>query len=190
MVDEYKQDPSASVDKQPDCDMMKKDEDEEEEEIRLSTPSPSIELLIVPTKGVDEAPETVIDTSNLSEEDIEALRKQDPFLYYSIPSVRNAKLRLQSCAVAGEDQDKENQEPTRTRASCPFGGVETSSSAIVKRRSCISFETYPDLDVLLEDCMGETGVLGDGHGADFDAWFDQLLLLRSGSSNPRSRKSE
>lgn len=175
MVDEYKQDPSASADKQPDCDMMKKDEDEEEEEIRLSTPSPSIELLIVPTKGVDEAPETVIDTSNLSEEDIEALRKQDPFLYYSIPSVRNAKLRLQSCAVAGEDQDKENQqEPTRSRrASCTFRGVETSSSAIVKRRSCISFEAYPDPDVLLEDCMVWTRKNCFGMSSDFDALSDQ-----------------
>lgn len=182
MVDEYKQDPAA--DSQLDYDMK---EDEEEKAIRLSIPS--IAVLTVRTKEADEAPETVIDSSNLSEEDIEALRKQDPFLYYSIPSVRNAKLRLRSCAVAG---DKENQEPTCSRrASCPPSRVETSSSAMVKRRSCISFEGYPD--VMLEDCqdcMGETGVLGDGHGADFDAWFDQLLLLRSGSSNPRSRKSE
>ena len=180
MVDEHKQDPAADS-RQPDYDMK---EDEEEKAIRLSIPS--IAVLTVPTKEADEAPETVIDTSNLSEEDIEALRKQDPFLYYSIPSVRNAKLRLRSCAVAG---DKENQEPTRSRrASCPPSRVETSSPGLVKRRSCISFEAYPD--ELLEDCMGETGVLGDGHGADFDAWFDQLLLLRSGSSNPRSRKSE
>ena len=78
MVDEDMQDPVA--DKQPDYNMMKKDE-----EVRLSIPS--IALLIVPTKVADEAPETVIDTSNLSEEDIKALRKQDPFLYYSIPRV-------------------------------------------------------------------------------------------------------
>eukprot|EP00984_Skeletonema_dohrnii_P036334 scaffold37202_cov150-Skeletonema_dohrnii-CCMP3373.AAC.1 len=41
----------------------------------------------VPTKGAtstDEAPKRVIDTRNLSEEDLKALRKQDPFLYYSI----------------------------------------------------------------------------------------------------------
>ena len=42
-----------------------------------------VTTLTVPTKGAastDEAPKRVIDTRNLSEEDLKALRKQDPFI--------------------------------------------------------------------------------------------------------------
>ena len=35
----------------------------------------------------------VIDASTLSEEELDELRTIDPFMYYSIPSVRNAFLR-------------------------------------------------------------------------------------------------
>ena len=47
---------------------------------------------------------------------------------------------------------------------------------MVERKSCISFERHPDL--LLEDCMDEAELFGDGAGAglDTDALFDQLLL--------------
>ncbi len=45
----------------------------------------------VPTKsGEDSAPKKVIDTSSLNEEDLKTLKKQDPFLYFSIPAVRTA----------------------------------------------------------------------------------------------------
>jgi len=49
-------------------------------------------------------------------------------------------------------------------------------STMVERKSCISFECHPDL--LLEDCMDEAELFGDGAGAglDTDALFDQLLL--------------
>jgi len=128
----------------------------------------------VPTKGAastDEAPKRVIDTRNLSEEELNALRKQDPFLYYSIQSARrNAALRRNSADMTA----LRNQEKVARsrRASCP-SRVE---STMVERKSCISFERYTDL--LLEDCMDEAELFGDGDGDDLDtdALFDQLLL--------------
>jgi len=128
----------------------------------------------VPTKGVastNEAPKRVIDTRNLSEEELKALRKQDPFLYYSIQSARrNAALRRNSAdmtALRNQEKVARNR-----RASCP-SRVE---STMVERKSCISFERHTDL--LLEDCMDEAELFGDGAGADLDtdALFDQLLL--------------
>ena len=128
---------------------------------------------IVPTKGAtstDGAPKRVVDTRNLSEEDLEALRKQDPFLYYSIPR----PVRRSSAAVV---TTQHNQESARTRrASCP-SRVESSSSALVERKSCIYFECHTDL--ILEDCMNDdTELFGNGGGVDFDTdtLFGQLFL--------------
>ncbi len=132
--------------------------------------------LTVPMKGAastDEAPKRVIDTRNLSEEDLEALKKQDPFLYYSIPTVRNAVLRRSSASNVTTTQ--RNPEPARSRrASCP-SRVESS---MVERKSCISFECHTDL--LLEDFMDDTELFGNGNGVDLDTdtdtLFDQLFL--------------
>ena len=127
----------------------------------------------VPTKGAastDEAPKRVIDIRNLSEEELKALRKQDSFLYYSIQIARNAALRRNSADMT----TLRNQEKLARsrRASCP-SRVE---STMVERKSCISFERHTDL--LLEDCMDEAELFGNGAGADLDtvALFDQLLL--------------
>ncbi|KAK1733281.1 hypothetical protein QTG54_015998 [Skeletonema marinoi] len=127
----------------------------------------------VPTKGAastDEAPKRVIDIRNLSEEELKALRKQDPFLYYSIQSARNAALRRNSADMTAL-RNQEKLARSR-RASCP-SRVE---STMVERKSCISFERHTDL--LLEDCMDEAELFGNGAGADLDtvALFDQLLL--------------
>jgi len=132
-----------------------------------------ITTFTVPTKGAastDEAPKRVTDIRNLSEEELKALRKQDPFLYYSIQSARNAALRRNSADMTAL-RNQEKLARSR-RASCP-SRVE---STMVERKSCISFERHTDL--LLEDCMDEAELFGNGAGADLDtvALFDQLLL--------------
>ena len=51
-----------------------------------------IGVFSVPTKGSKEAEESseqkkvVVDTKHLSAQDLKTLKKQDPFLYYSLPS--------------------------------------------------------------------------------------------------------
>ncbi len=164
-----------------------------------------VTTLIVPTKGAastaDEAPKTkrVIDTTNLSEEDLQALRKQDPFLYYSIPTIRHSVLRIRSSAADADadvtTQRCRNQESARSRrASRPSRSrveIESSSSGMVERKSCISVECHPDL--LLEDLMDDTELFGNGAGVDLDteALFDQdqvfLRHCRKGHTSLLSR---
>ncbi len=83
------------------------------------------------------APELIeIDIGNLSTEDLQSLKQDDPFLYDSMPVVRRAAFSL--------------DEPDMSRSS--FKG-----STIVKRRTRVSYECPTDLlvDDLLEDCEEE-----------------------------------
>ncbi len=140
-----------------------------------------VTTFIVPTKGAestDGAPETkrIIDTTNLSEEDLQALKIQDPFLYYSIPTVRNTVLRSGTADVTTQPQPQRNQESARIRRASRPSQVESSSSAMVERKSRISFESHTDL--LLEDLLDDTELFGNGNGEDLDAepLFVQLHL--------------
>ncbi len=135
-----------------------------------------VTTLIVPTKGAtstDAAPKKVIDTRNLSEQDLEALKKQDPFLYYSIPRP------VRRSSVANMSTSQTNQESARScsrRASCP-SRVESSPSTMVERKSCISFECHTDL-LFEDDFMDDAELFGNGDGVDLDTetLFDQLFL--------------
>ncbi len=157
----------------------------------------STSTLTVPTKGAastaDGAPKTkrVIDTTNLSEEDLQALRKEDPFLYYSIPTIRHSVLRIRSSAADADadvtTQRSRKQESARSRrVSRPSRSrveVESSSSGMVERKSCISFECHTDL--LLEDFMDDAELFGNGAGVDLDpeTLFDQLFLRHKGHTS-------
>ncbi len=73
------------------------------------------------------APEpTEIDISNLSAEDLQSLKQEDPFLYYSIPSVRREALHF--------------AQPELSASRCA-----EESTTVVKRRTRVSFECHSDL---------------------------------------------
>ncbi len=141
----------------------------------VNSNSDYVTTLTVPAKGAtastDGAPKRVIGTRNLSEEDLEALRKEDPFLYYSIPR--------QVCRSSAADvTTQRNQESALTRhASCP-SRIESSSSAMVERKSCISFECHTDS--ISEDCINDTELFvnenGDGVDLSTRTLFGQLFL--------------
>ncbi len=83
------------------------------------------------------APEPIeIDISTLSTEDLQSLKKDDPFLYYSIPVVRSA-------AFSFEEPD--------------MSLTNLKGSTTIKRRTRVSHECHIDLlmDDLLEDCEEE-----------------------------------
>jgi hypothetical protein len=68
---------------------------------------------------------TMIDASSLTNEGLEILKKQDPFLYYSIPGVRTAAVRNKSESV---------------EMSSLISSNSSHSSISVERRSCVSVE--------------------------------------------------
>ena len=81
------------------------------------------------------APEPIeVDISNLSAEDLESLKQEDPFLYYSIPAVRRTTFNF--------------EEPDLTGSS-----LEESTTTTVKRCTRVSFECPSDL--LMEDLLGD-----------------------------------
>ena len=73
-----------------------------------------------------------IDIGTLSAEDLQSLKQDDPFLYYSIPVVRRAAFRL--------------EEPDMSHSN--FKGSTT-----VKRRTRVSYECHTDL--LMDDLLGD-----------------------------------
>ena len=109
------------------------------------------ETISVPTiRGVNHQE---IDLCGMSESDLQVLRKQDPFMYHSIPSVHKATITLQA-----EDNVKT---------------ISTQTSSIVIRKSRVSTESHPHL--LLEDLFENEGILND----DFDKFeypVDFVLL--------------
>jgi len=91
------------------------------------------EPLLTTTAPVCAPEQTEIDISNLSAEDLQALKQEDPFLYYSIPSVRRAALHL--------------EEPDLSRSRLE------ESATVVKRCTRVSFECHTDL--LMADLLGD-----------------------------------
>jgi len=137
-------------------------------------------VFTIPTKGPSEPKKVILNTSSLNEENLKSLKQEDPFLYYSIPSVRRAAVFGNKCTT---DVSSLQQ--------------STNSSWVeVQRRSCISFECHTDL--ILENCTnpspsasGRTrarvnddedddapfaNATHDPMDVDFDSLIDQLLL--------------
>ena len=128
-----------------------------------------IGVFTVPTKGSKEAEESsqkkvIVDTKHLNAQDLKTLKKQDPFLYYSLPS------SLRRNAGKNNDMDYMSS-PLIGKSSTP------TPTTKVERRSCISFECHTDL--LLEDEWlndADVAVNEDFEvDVDFDSIYDQLL---------------
>ena len=141
-----------------------------------TTSSDRLAVFTVPMKGPAPATATtveehspkkakVIDTAHLKEEDLKALKKEDPFLYYSIPGVRAATIQSNRSV----DMSSLHGGVIHRRASCP-SRIESTPTK-VERRSSISFECHPDL--LLENLEDD-----DELDVDFDDMFDKMLCVR------------
>lgn len=88
-------------------------------------------------------PTKVIDTKNLNEQDLKTLKEYDPFLYYSIPFVRDAEVvRNGEVQFPLHDQDDEDGDD-----------IQSSINTKVERKSRISYECHPDL--LLADLLDD-----------------------------------
>ena len=106
-----------------------------------------------------EKPKTEINIKDISADDLKSLKQKDPFLYYSIPGVRSAKLLL-------KDVDLSNLGApimSRSCVPCPSrmqttsrGKAAQQEQTVVTHTSRITFECYPD--VLLEDTFKRPGL--------------------------------
>ena len=119
---------------------------------------------IVPTFPVERAPQHM-DVSDLTSSDLASLKRNDPFMYYSIPSAKNAALHCEDVSMfVGLEKSKRN----------------SSTALSVTRQRRISTECHPDL--LLEKMFADTNFMAslkdlDSHGDDCDDLYDFLLSL-------------
>mmetsp|Transcript_3899 Transcript_3899/g.8280 ORF Transcript_3899/g.8280 Transcript_3899/m.8280 type:complete len:167 (-) Transcript_3899:96-596(-) len=112
--------------------------------------------------------QTTIDIDGLqTNHDLATLKKEDPFLYFSIPAVRKAEYLIQDVDISRLD----TAAIRRNCISCP-GRMEmqefSQASRTVYRKSRISFECHDSLimssiyDEILNDKNGKAQYIDDG----------------------------
>ena len=106
------------------------------------------EVIRVKTQTRPPAEPKRIALTAVSADDLRSIKKEDPFLYYSIPGVRSAKL-------LGQEVDINNLGTSRF-SSCLVQGRPVQPAQTAIRSRCISFECHPDL--LFEDIMDNLSI--------------------------------
>ena len=128
-------------------------------------------------------PKEVEVNNSLSAKDLKSLKKRDPFLYYSIPGVRDAAI-LQM----GHDDDVDMHQVAqnglqRHCQTCP-ATMETSctSQPVTKVKRCtrVSFECHGDLLIDLDELVKDFAGMDVEKGLADDP-FDSLFKLLESS---------
>jgi hypothetical protein len=156
----------------------------------------------VPVQDEEDRVPFCIDVSSMTEEDLEDIKTVDPFLYYSIPSVRNASLRGESVSVSSISSSIEAEQASRNvpggrhvqlrrqsaSAVLAIAAADAADAAAgganreiqVLRRSRISFEL--SVDAMMDEIMGSINGLnvddGDDDGESFDDFLDRISNSR------------
>jgi len=167
------------------CEQLDKADTDTSPEATMNGNDDLIGVFSVPTKGSEEAEESsqkvIVDTKHLNAQDLKTLKKQDPFLYYSLPS--SLRRNAATADGAGRNNDMDYMSSPLTigksigKSSTPTPTTKSTSTK-VERRSCISFECHPDL-VLEDEWLNDDAAAALNEGfeldVDFDSIYDQLL---------------
>ena len=95
-------------------------------------------------EAIDDGPKKQIDIKDISANDLVSIKREDPFMYYSIPGVRISKMLM-------KDVDTSDLSASSTIKRSCFSSpsrletVQGKAQETVVRKSCISFECHPDL---------------------------------------------
>jgi hypothetical protein len=129
---------------------------------------------LVPTFPAETAPQH-LDVSELTSSDLALLRREDPFMYYSIPSVKIAALHCVDVHTpAGLAL------PPNPNGSEMESKNNSSTKRTVTRQRRISAECHPD--ILMEEMLADTNFMSslealESDMDDIDNLFDFLLTL-------------
>ncbi|KAL7479266.1 hypothetical protein ACHAW6_005005 [Cyclotella cf. meneghiniana] len=124
---------------------------------------------------VFERPRKEMDIRDITSTDLPALKKNDPFMYYSIPSIRKAALHFKEINAATLTVSTSDEATGRSPG--------RSSKSKVTRQSRMTFECHPDLQ--LDGLMNS---LDSGHpnGVDLetpmgihDDFFEDFFLVQA-----------
>ena len=100
-----------------------------------------------------------IDISTFTPADFQSLKHDDPFLYYSIPSVRRAEMWNLAEPLS------DGSLLSNSASILEGDGTTTSTTTTITRRTRVSFECHTDL-LLFDDLMGD----------EYDDEYDELEL--------------
>ncbi len=134
------------------------------------------------TAPVDPTPTEVNVSKFISAQDLKSLKERDPFLYYSIPEVREATIRLEDDDLDMHQVALNGMKRYSNSKSCPTS-IQSSraSEAVIKVKRCKrhSFECHTDL--LLEDLGLEELYEGSNLGEKMDDFLSELFPKSKGS---------
>ena len=138
---------------------------------------PEISAMACRLSPADPAPREVKVNNSLSEQDLNSLKKSDPFLYYSIPGVRGATVRMELVDMHQIAQNGLQELHQSYPASMP---TTSEPDAKVKRCTRISFECHTDLLLDLDELYNDLADMGivseDLTSADADDTFDGIFF--------------
>jgi len=132
---------------------------------------PEILTLASRLSPTNPAPTEVNVDKSLSAQDLKSLKKRDPFLYYSIPGVRDATVRLEHADVDMHQIAQNGLKRYCQSQSCPES-IQTSFTserepvAKVKRCTRISFECHIDLLLDLDELTDDLADMNMGKASE------------------------
>ena len=124
-----------------------------------------------------------INLDELHSSDVAALKTKDPFMYYSIPSVKNAAVLQRDCDRANIDSPINFSGPV-CKMQNQVGENEPAPRAVT-RKSRVSFECHASL--LLEDVVNDSMKAVDSE--EEDSSFDNFLYILQESQKRKERLS-
>ncbi len=144
----------------------------------------NIMTMSIPTFSGRAEPEEV-DISQYTEDDLERLRLEDPFLYYSIPGMKQKLYEY-----GGEPSSKHSTSRSIRRSSCPTilltndspdsgGNSQHQRRGSVTRARRLSVEPHPS--VVMKGIMNEMNIAYDSD-SDLDEEDEELIQALSNGS--------
>ena len=144
----------------------------------FSTSTDVIRVLVVPTIMHKPQQQQEIDIKQMSANDLDTLRRKDPFLYHSIPQVNKATLSVKTVDHSKVLKDTAS---ASTQASSPSSDDASSSSSsssscstntmVVARKTRITTEVAPSqlLDELIYGGLDSTSTSSNSNTDDDDS---------------------
>ena len=120
-----------------------------------STSTDVIRVLVVPTIMHKPQQEQEIDIRNMSANDLDTLRRKDPFLYHSIPQVNKATLSVKTVDHSKVLKDTASSK-SYASSSSSSSSCSTTNTMIVSRKTRITTEVAPSM--LLDELIYDGGL--------------------------------
>ena len=143
--------------------------------------------MTIPTSSGTTEAEEIIDISNYSEDDLERLRLDDPFLYYSIPEMKRQLYDSDSSSPTNSPRKSVASNSSLRRSSCPiFSDAPAGEPQDRQRRESVTrvrrFSTEPHPSVIMQQVMNDMGMDEEFDDSDMEEDDEKMIhALKNGA---------